>query len=686
MNYIIKGLHCADCASKIEHKLKKLQGVSDVQINIATETLKIISDNNITKSQIENIINQVEQGVTIYEKGEDIKIFNINKIELFRFVVACLIFVVGLLNPPNIYIFLLAYLIAGYDILLLAFRNILKGEIFDENFLMGIASIGAFFIGEFGEGVAVILFYKAGEILQDMAVDKSKNSIKALMDIRADYANLVTDNNNKTTKVSPETIKINDIILIKPGEKVPLDGIIIEGTSLLDTRALTGESVPREVFEGFDVLSGSINLNGLLKVQVKKLFTESTASKILELVTEAASKKSKTENLITKFARYYTPIVVLLAVLISLFYPVVTNGNFFDGVHKALVFLVISCPCALVISIPLSFFASIGAFSKNGILVKGSNYIEALNQTSKIVFDKTGTITKGNFKVSEIYSEILEEEILKFAAYVEYYSDHPIAKSIKEAYNQEIIVSNIKDYKEYAGLGVSAKIFDKNVLAGNQKLMDNNNIKTIKTKNTGTTLYVAIDNKLAGYIIISDEIKEDSIDTIKELKRMGIKEFAMLSGDKKEVCQDVCDKIGVDEYYYDLLPEQKLSILENMLENMLSKQKGKLIYIGDGINDAPVLSRADIGIAMGGLGSDAAIEAADIVIMDDAPSKIITALNIAKKTRIIIIQNITFIFLIKVIILMLGVFTNISMWLAVFADVGVAILAILNSIRILKEK
>lgn len=683
MNYIIKGLHCADCASKIEHKLKKLQGVSDVQINIATETLKIISDNNITKSQIENIINQVEQGVTIYEKGEDIKIFNINKIELFRFVVACLIFVVGLLNPPNIYIFLLAYLIAGYDILLLAFRNILKGEIFDENFLMGIASIGAFFIGEFGEGVAVILFYKAGEILQDMAVDKSKNSIKALMDIRADYANLVTDN-NKTTKVSPETIKINDIILIKPGEKVPLDGIIIEGTSLVDTKALTGESVPREVFEGFDVLSGSINLNGLLKVQVKKLFTESTASKILELVTEAASKKSKTENLITKFARYYTPIVVLLAVLIGLFYPIVTNGNFFDGVHKALVFLVISCPCALVISIPLSFFGSIGAFSKNGILVKGSNYIEALNQTSKIVFDKTGTITKGNFKVSEICSEILEEEILKFAAYVEYYSDHPIAKSIKEAYNQEIIVSNIKDYKEYAGLGVSAKIFDKNVLAGNQKLMDNNNIKTIK--NIGTTLYVAIDNKLAGYIIISDELKEDSIDTIKALKQMGINELAMLSGDKKEVCQDVCDKIGVDEYYYDLLPEQKLSILENMLENMLSKQKGKLIYIGDGINDAPVLSRADIGIAMGGLGSDAAIEAADIVIMDDAPSKIITALNIAKKTKIIIMQNITFIFLIKVIILMLGVFTNISMWLAVFADVGVAILAILNSIRILKEK
>ncbi len=584
----------------------------------------------------------------------------------------------------NDIIFIVSYIIVGFEILKKAIRNICRGKVFDENFLMAVATLGAFGIGEYPEAVAVMLFYQIGELFQSYAVDKSRKSISSLMDIRPDYANI--DKNGKLEKVNPEEVKIGEIIVVKPGEKIPLDGKVVEGKSTLDTKALTGESLPKEVEEGEDVLSGCININGVIKIKVTKGYGESTVSKILDLVENASNKKSKSENFITKFAKYYTPIVVIVAVILAIVPPLIIKGaTFSEWVYRALSFLVVSCPCALVISIPLSFFGGIGGASKIGILIKGSNYLEALSNTEIAVFDKTGTLTKGVFEVQKIHGEgISEEELLKIAAYAENYSNHPISKSIKEAYKKEIDEKKITDSQELSGLGIKARIEDKEVLVGNEKLMKENKIEYTKCNEIGTILYIAINQKFSGYILISDKIKEDAKKTIEELKKNNIKQTVMLTGDKKEVGEYVAKEIGIDKVYTELLPDGKVEKVEELLKT--KTEKGKLAFVGDGINDAPVLTLADIGIAMGGLGSDSAIEAADIVIMTDEPSKIISAIKLSKKTMRIVKENIVFAISIKILVLILTAFGLSTMWEAVFADVGVSIIAIINSLRMLKTK
>ena len=584
----------------------------------------------------------------------------------------------------NNVIFIISYIIVGLDILKKAIRNIFRGEVFDENFLMAVATLGAFGIGEFPEAVAVMLFYQIGELFQSYAVDKSRKSISSLMDIRPDFANVFR--NGKIEKVSPKEVKIGEIIIIKPGEKVPLDGNIIEGKTTLDTKALTGESMPKEVVEGDEVLSGSINLNGVIKLEVKKEFGESTVTKILDLVENASSKKSKSENFITKFAKYYTPTVVIIALILAILPPLIIEGaSFQDWIYRALSFLVVSCPCALVISIPLSFFGGIGGASKIGVLVKGSNYLEALANTEIAVFDKTGTLTKGIFEVQKIEPiGISKEELLKISAYAENYSNHPISKSIKQAYNKEIDEKEIIDSQELSGLGVMAKISNKNVLVGNEKLMQEKGIEYEKCNEIGTILYVAIEGKYAGYILISDTIKKDSKYTIQELKRHNIKQTVMLTGDKKEVGESVAKEIGIDKVYTQLLPADKVKKVEELLKT--KSPKGKLAFVGDGINDAPVLAISDIGIAMGGLGADSAIEAADIVIMTDEPSKILKSIKISKKTMKIVKENIVFAIFVKILVLVLSAFGLSTMWEAVFADVGVSIIAIINAFRALRIK
>ena len=582
----------------------------------------------------------------------------------------------------NNIIFVISYLIVGFEILKKAIRNILRGKVFDENFLMSVATIGAFGIGEFPEAVAVMLFYQIGELFQSYAVDKSRKSIASLMDIRPDYANVYREGNIET--VNPEEVKIGETIVIKPGEKIPLDGKIIEGKTTLDTKALTGESLPREVSEGDEVLSGCINLNGMIKIEVTKEFGESTVSKILDLVENASSKKSKSENFITKFAKYYTPTVVIIALILAILPPLVIQGaTFSDWIYRALSFLVVSCPCALVISIPLSFFGGIGGASKRGILIKGSNYLEALSNTEIAVFDKTGTLTKGVFEVQEVKPvDISNEELLKIAAYAENYSNHPISKSIKQAYHKPIDEKEIINSEELSGLGIVAKIGEKNVLVGNEKLMQEKQIEFEKCNKIGTILYIAIDGKYAGYILIADKIKDDTKQTIEELKKNDIKQTIMLTGDKKEVGESGAKEVGIDKVYTELLPTDKVQKVEELLKT--KSPKGKLAFVGDGINDAPVLTLADIGIAMGGLGADSAIEAADIVIMTDEPSKIINAIKLSKKTMRIVKENIVFAIFIKILVLVLTAFGLSTMWEAVFADVGVSIIAIINALRVLK--
>ena len=584
----------------------------------------------------------------------------------------------------NNIIFVISYIIVGFEILKKAVRNIFRGKVFDENFLMSVATLGAFVIGELPEAVAVMLFYQIGELFQSYAVDKSRKSIASLMDIRPDYANLYK--NDKIEKISPDEVKIGDIIIVKPGEKVPLDGYIIEGRTTLDTKALTGESLPKEIKEGEEVVSGCINLDRVIKINVTKEYGESTVSKILDLVENASSKKSKSENFITKFAKYYTPIVVVIALILAIFPPIFIKGaTFSDWIYRALSFLVVSCPCALVISIPLSFFGGIGGASKMGVLVKGSNYLEALANTEITVFDKTGTLTKGVFELQKINAvDISEEELLKIVAYAENFSNHPISKSVKKAYNKPIEESQIKDYQEISGLGISVRIGEKNVLVGNEKLMQKEQIDFEKSIDIGTILYVAIQGKYAGYILISDKIKDDSKYTIEQLKKNNIKQTIMLTGDRKDVGENVAKQIGIDKVYTELLPDGKVQKVEELLKN--KSEKGKLVFIGDGINDAPVLALADIGIAMGGLGADSAIEAADIVIMTDEPSKIINAIKLSKKTMRIVKQNIVFAIFIKISILILTALGLSTMWEAVFADVGVSIIAIINALRVLRVK
>ena len=610
-----------------------------------------------------------------------------DKVLLARIILAIVLFSFAMIftSAPTFKISLLgiSYLIAGYDILIKAIKNIIKGKVFDENFLMGIATLGAIGIKEYPEAVMVMVLYQIGEYLQDKAVEKSQNSITELMDIRPDYANIEKDGD--LTKISPYKVKNGNTIIVKTGEKIPLDGIIIYGTATLDTSALTGESRPREVKIGDEAISGCINTNGLLKIRVTKEYGQSTVSKILDLVENASSKKTKTENFITKFAKIYTPVVVLAALFLAILPPLIFGSNFSVWINRALTFLVISCPCALVISVPLGFFAGIGGASKCGILVKGSSYLELLSKPETIVFDKTGTLTQGCFKVVKIVQQedTTKEELLELTAYAESYSNHPIALSIKKAYAKNIDKNRISEISEIAGNGVRAEINGCSILVGNENLLKNHNISYQKANETGTIVYTAKNSKFLGYIVISDELKEDAQKAIIELKKLKL-QTVMLTGDTEESGLTVAKELNIDKAYTQLLPIDKVDKIEDIIEQ---KTKNKsVIFVGDGINDAPVLTRADVGIAMGGLGSDAAIEAADVVIMDDKPTKVATAIKIAKQTLTIVKENIAFALGIKVLFLILGAFGFVTMWGAVFADVGVTLIAVLNSLRALKIK
>ena len=608
------------------------------------------------------------------------------KKQLVKIVISFFLVIISLLFPFDVaflnnIIYIIAYVIVGYDIVLKAIKNIFKGKIFDENFLMAIATIGAFCIGELEEAVAVMLFYQVGELFQHYAIDKSRKSIASLMDIRPDYANVYRE--EEIERVDPDEVNIGEIILVKPGEKIPLDGIVIEGESMLNTSALTGEAVPRKVTVKEEVLSGCINNDGILKIKVSKKFEESTVSKILDLVENASSRKSKSENFISKFAKVYTPVVVIIATFLAIIPPLIINGAVFtDWLYRALSFLVVSCPCALVISIPLSFFGGIGAASKIGVLVKGSNYLEALASTEIVACDKTGTLTEGIFKVQKIeavgYSD---QDLLRYAAYAEIYSNHPISLSLKQAYNKEINEKLVTKTQEISGKGVLAQVDGKKVFVGNEKLMREYNISFPKSEEIGTIIYVAINDEFAGTILIADKIKEDSYKAIQLLKNNEIMKVVMLTGDHENISKNVSDTLNLDEYHAELLPADKVSWVEKLMTSKSSN--GKMIFVGDGINDAPVLALADIGVAMGGLGSDAAIEAADVVIMTDEPSKIADSIQISKKTMRIVRQNIVLAIGIKIGVLILSAFGLASMWAAVFADVGVSIIAIINALRIL---
>ena len=606
---------------------------------------------------------------------------------LFRIIIAAVLFAAGSLltldSTAEMAVFLVCYVVIGWDIVWKALTNILHGQVFDENFLMTIATIGALILGEHSEGVAVMLFYQVGEWFQSYAVSKSRKSIASLMDIRPDYANV--ERNGKLEQVDPEEVNIGDTIVVKPGERVPLDGKIIKGTSALDTSALTGESMPRDVEPGMEIISGCINQTGILTIQTTKEYGESTVAKILDLVENASDKKGKTENFISRFARYYTPIVVFAAIALAILPPLVTGQPFTVWIYRALTFLVISCPCALVISIPLSFFGGIGGSSKIGVLVKGSNYLESLAHTEVVVFDKTGTLTKGSFAVSQINAVSMKEaQLLELAAYAEDYSNHPISLSIKKAYGKKIDHSRISDVQEIAGHGVRAVIDGKTILAGNAKLMDKEGIAYIPSNAIGTVIYLACNKKYAGCIVIEDEIKADAPPAIKALKEVGVRKTVMLTGDADAVGKKVAQKLGLDQAYTELLPADKVDRVEMMLRQ--TTEKGKLVFVGDGINDAPVLARADVGIAMGGLGSDAAIEAADVVLMTDEPSKISAVVQIARKTIRIANENIVFALGVKILVLILGATGYANMWAAVFADVGVSVIAILNAIRAMRVK
>lgn len=692
----LNGLNCTSCANKIQKLTTEIEGVSSANLDMVTKKLKIdLGENGISENIIKTtigIIKKLEPDVVVVDKSKGSKdehdhdhgFDNIPKAKLYRIIVSIILFATPFLlkleGTPRLLVYLTGYFIVGYDVIIRALRNIARGSAFDENFLMTLATIGAFIIGEYPEGVAVMLFYQVGELFQGMAVNYSRKSISSLLDIRPDYANLERD--NEIVIVDPEDVHIGDYIIIKPGEKVPLDGIVVEGNSTLDTSNITGESVPRNIKVGDNIISGVVNNHGLLKIRVTKEFGESTIVKILELVENASSKKAPTENFITKFAKIYTPVVVFIALGIGIIPTLFGIGDFRQWAYNAFVFLVISCPCALVISIPLGFFGGIGGASKAGILVKGGNYLEALNDVDTIVFDKTGTITKGVFKVTEIisYGDFTKEEVLEFAAYGESFSNHPIGKSILEEYNKEINKDFIKNYSEISGKGILVDIDNIPMVIGNKNFLEEHNIDVIEIESIGTTVYIGRESNHIGTIVVSDELKENVEKDIKKLKSLGIKEIIMLSGDNSHIAKIVGNKAGVDKIYGDLLPQDKVTIFEEII----SKKRTKTIFVGDGVNDAPVLARADIGIAMGGLGSDAAIEASDIVIMTDEIGKIGTAIKIARNTKKIVTQNIILAIGLKLIILILGLFGLATMWQAVFADVGVSIIAILNSIRALK--
>ena len=713
----IEGLDCPNCAAKVERKINTLEGIKEATVDFLGKKIIILTDeifgDKISENKLAELIqaevDKIEDGVKVLalkdntkENSNSQKEEDTGKIKK-KLLIGGILFLLGIFVPkslliPKFTIFLISYFIIGGNVLLSAFKNILNGQVFDENFLMAIATIGAFAIGEYPEGVAVMLFYQLGELFQGIAVNNSRKSIVSLMDIRPDYANIKVEKGIK--KVSPEKIKVGEIIVVKPGEKVPLDGKIVKGASTFDTSALTGESLPREAKAGDDVLSGFINKNGLIEIEVTKVFSESTVSKILYLVENAGSKKSKTENFITKFARYYTPAVVITALIVAIIPPLLIQGaTFSDWIYRALIFLVVSCPCALVISIPLGFFGGIGGASRHGILIKGTNYLEVLNNLESVVMDKTGTLTKGIFKVTEVNAEnnikindfqnnkteLTKPLLLKYAAHIEKFSNHPIAQSIVAEYENSVskVDENVvKDFEEISGFGIKVNINNHQFLAGNSKLMNLENITFDKKENLGTAIYLAADGKYIGNILISDEVKEDSARAIKGMKENGVKEIVMLTGDNEAIGKNIAKKLGIDKVFTELLPDEKVEKLEKIYKS--KSEKGKVAFVGDGINDAPVLARADLGIAMGGAGSDAAIEAADVVIMNDEPSKIVTAIKIAKKTKEIVWQNITIAFAVKIIVMILGLFGDATMWEAVFADVGVALLAVLNATRVLR--
>ena len=683
----LKGLDCANCANKIENKVNKLESVEEAVLNFSLSllivNLKENSDVNKVEEEIKTIVNNLEPDVIVSKYDNNIKekknvctseccsghahnveekheeshdhnhsegISLTDKVFLaIGFILFAIAIFIGEEKSYVPYIYALSYVLVGGKVVLSAIRNIFRGQVFDENFLMTVATLGAFAIGNHPEGVAVMIFYEIGELFQSYAVNRSRKSISSLMDIRADYANLIIDGEEK--KVDPSEIKIDDIIVIKPGERVPLDGIVIKGNSSLDTSALTGESLPRNIELNDEILAGVINLTGVIRVKVTKEFGESTVSRILELVQNASSKKAQTEKFITKFARYYTPVVVLSAVALAIIPPLVVEGALFsDWVYRALIFLVVSCPCALVVSIPLGLFAGIGGASKNGVLIKGGNYLEALKDVETVVFDKTGTLTKGVFKVVKINTNNIEKaELLRIAATGESFSNHPIAQSILKAYGKEVDKSIISNYEEISGNGIKVNIDNKEVLLGNYKLMNSNGIKYTNIEEIGTVVHVVVEGEYKGNIVIADEIKEDSKEAIEILKKIGVKKCVMLTGDNKKVAEKIAEELGLDEVYAELLPTDKVAMVEKLLKE--KSEKGKLAFVGDGINDAPVLARADVGVAMGGIGSDAAIEAADVVLMRDNPSSLVDAIEIGRKTNRILWQNIIFSLGVKIAVL-----------------------------------
>lgn len=696
--FVLDNLYCSSCAIKIENEIRSLDYIKNASLNFSTKNLHIetyADESDNVSEQIKKIIKEVEPTVNIFEKSIQNKktvTAETDKkkiIETLKLAIGAVIFLIALLFKLPGYLkfslYLISYLLTGFDVLIRAFKNIIRGKIFDENFLMTVATAGAFAIKQFPEGAAVMLFYKTGEYLQNIAVNNSRKSIASLMAIRPEYANL--KHGREIIRVAPEEVKIGDTIVIKPGERIPLDGLVIKGSSAVDTSALSGESMPREITSGSEILSGFVNINGLLSVRVTKEYGQSTVSKIIELVEKSGSRKAPTESFIKKFASIYTPVVIGLAFLLAFIPPLILqDSSFSTWIYRALILLVISCPCALMISIPLGFFGGIGAASKNGILIKGGNFLEALNYVETVVFDKTGTLTKGKFMVTAIVPSkgVMADELLELAAFCESFSDHPVASSIVKAFGKNINRELIDEHEEILGLGSKIRIGDKIIIAGNSKLMQKHCIQYPETDFAGSVVYIAVGGDYKGYIIVSDELKEDSKETIKKLREKGIKKIFMLTGDNARAGQLIGEELGIDKVYYELLPDQKVEILEYLEKEKSSK--GKIVFVGDGINDAPVLARADIGVAMGGLGSDAAIESADIVIMNDEPSNLIRAINIAGNTKKIIWQNIALALGVKILVLLLGVFGIASMWSAVFADVGVTILAVLNATRMLKIK
>ena len=689
----LEGLNCANCARKIEEKVGKMEGVKESNLNFTTTTLNVKLERKVKEEHAINEIKKIVEALEPHVKVEK-KVSGKTNVQKAKFevkptlIIGTILYLIAVIGDFKgalaLILFVASYLLIGGEVVLTAIKNIAKGQVFDENFLMTVATIGAFSISEYPEAVAVMLFYEIGETIQGYAVNKSRSSISSLMDIRADYANIIIDGKEK--KVSPETVKVEDIILVKPGEKIPLDGIVVEGESFVDTSALTGESVPRKIVPNDEILSGGINTSGLLKVKVTKKFGESTVSRILEMVENAASKKADTEKFITKFAKVYTPIVVVLAILIAVIPSIfIKDALFSTWLYRALVFLVVSCPCALVVSVPLGFFAGIGGASKKGVLVKGSNYLELLKDLETVVFDKTGTLTEGVFSVAEINTNgIDKEKLIEVAAMAESFSNHPIAISIIKEYGKEIDKEVIKEYKEISGRGIKAVINNEEVLVGNSKLMNEFNILYNEVDSIGTVVYCAINGEFKGSIVISDKIKENAVEALINLKKAGVKKTVMLTGDNKKTAYKVGEKINIDEVHSELLPLDKVKEVEEIMKR--SNKNGKLAFVGDGVNDAPVLARADIGIAMGGIGSDAAIESADAVVMNDDLLKVAEYKRLSKKVMLYIYEDIVGILLVKVLFLVLAMLGKSNMILAILADVGVLVLAVLNSLRIMLYK